>query len=253
MSKPLVRRQGIRRSLLLLAFIAFPVTMNYFSPYLIVDAAFKGVVNGSFLVFASMFVGALVFGRLWCGWMCPAAGIQEPLMRVNARRVRSRTDIVKWVIWVPWMALIVFGAVHAGGYTSVNALYGTVGGISVAGDADRPIVAAYVIYFLVVLLFFGLAAGLGRRGGCHSVCWMAPFMIVGRAVRNTLAWPALRLVSDKNACKSCGTCTSECPMSIDVQAMVAGNTMENPECILCGTCIDACPTRAIRYSFSSGK
>lgn len=247
------RRQAIRRVLLLLAFVAFPVTINYFSPYLSVDSSFTGVLNGSVIVFASMFAGSLVFGRLWCGWMCPVAGLTEPLLRVNHRRVSRRVDIVKWVIWVPWVALIVFGVVHAGGYHAVDPLIGTVGGISTAGDADRPVAAAYAIYFIVVLSFFGLAAAVGRRGGCHALCWMAPFMITGRAVRNTVAWPSLRLVSEANACKHCHTCTSECPMSIDVEAHVAAGSMEDTECSLCGTCVDGCPNNVLRYSFSSGK
>jgi len=252
-SKTLVRRQAVRRALLLLAFVAFPVTMNYFSPYLIVESAFNGVVNGSLIVFGSMFAGSLIFGRAWCGWICPAAGLQEPLLRVNARRVGSRADLVKWIIWVPWVALIVFAVWRAGGYRSVDPLYGTVGGISVAGDADRPVIVAYVIYLGVTLLFFGLAAALGRRGGCHSVCWMAPFMIIGRAARNTLAWPSLRLVAEPAKCRQCGTCTSACPMSIDVQSLVAKGSMENAECVLCGTCVDTCPNHVIRYSFSAGK
>jgi polyferredoxin len=248
------KRQKIRRVLLLVSFIAFPVTMNYFSPYLIVDGAFKGIVNGSLIVFASMFAGSLVLGRLWCGWACPAAGLQEPLLRVNNRRVGRRADLVKWLIWVPWVALIVFAVVRAGGYSSVQPFYGTVGGISVAGDAQRPIVFAYVTYFLVVALFFGLALVLGRRGGCHSVCWMAPFMITGRAARNRLgSWPSLRLVAEPDACTRCGTCTDECPMSIDVQALVASGSMEHPECVLCGTCADGCPSKVIRYWFSAGK
>lgn len=252
-TRALPRRQGMRRTLLLLAFIAFPVTMNYFSPYLIVDSAFQGIVNGSFIVFGSMFLGSLVFGRLWCGWACPAAGLQEPLLSVNNRRVGRRADLVKWIIWVPWIALIIFAAVRAGGYHAIDPFYGTVGGISVAGDADRPLLAALLIYFLVVLLFFGLALALGRRGGCHSTCWMAPFMIAGRSARNRLgAWPSLRLVADASACQTCGTCTRECPMSIDVQAMVAAASMEHPECVLCGTCADGCPGNAIRYSFSAG-
>ena len=83
----LPRRQAIRRTVLLLSFVAFPLTMNYFSPYLIVDASFQGILNGSAIVFGSMFLGSLLFGRLWCGWACPAAGLQEPLLRVNGRRV----------------------------------------------------------------------------------------------------------------------------------------------------------------------
>jgi len=248
------RRQAIRRALLLLAFIAFPVTMNYFSPYLIVDSAFQGIVNGSLLVFASMFVGSLLFGRLWCGWACPAAGLQEPLLGVNDRRVGRRADLVKWMIWVPWVALILVGAMRAGGYTSVQPFYGTVGGISVAGDAERPAIFAFIIYFAVVLLFFAVTTAVGRRGGCHSICWMAPFMIMGRTARNRLgAWPSLRLRADSSACTSCGTCTRECPMSVPVQELVGRGAMEHAECVLCGNCVDGCPSRAIRYSFSSGK
>jgi ferredoxin-type protein NapH len=251
-TKPLVRRQKIRRTLLLLAFIAFPLTMNYFSPYLIIDGGSKGILTGSAIVFASMFAGSLVFGRLWCGWMCPVAGLTEPMLRVNPHRVGRRADVVKWLIWVPWIALVIFAVVRAGGYHAIDPFYGTVGGISLAGDADRPAIAAFAIYFIVVLLFFGLAASVGRRGGCHTACWMAPFMIAGRAVRNVGGWPSLRLVADSSACKECGTCTAECPMSIDVQALVASHSMEHTECSLCGTCADVCPSKVIRYSFSSG-
>ncbi len=250
----MTRRQAWRRTLLLLAFIAFPITINYFSPYLIVESAFSGIVNGSMIVFGSMFVGSLLLGRLWCGWACPAAGLQEPLLRVRSRRVGKRADAVKWVIWVVWVSAIVFGVVSAGGFSAIDPFYGTVNGVSVAGSADRPIVFAYVIYFGVIALFMGLALALGRRGGCHSVCWMAPFMISGRWLRNRLgAWPSLRLVADTDACSRCGTCTRECPMSIDVREMVQHGSMEDAECVLCGTCADGCPSKAIRFSFSAGK
>jgi Pyruvate/2-oxoacid:ferredoxin oxidoreductase delta subunit len=79
-------------------------------------------------------------------------------------------------------------------------------------------------------------------------------MIAGRSARNALgSWPSLRLVADSSACKQCGTCTAECPMSVDVQSLVAAESMEHPECVLCGTCVDGCPNKAIRYSFSAGK
>jgi len=172
---------------------------------------------------------------------------------VNNRRIGRRTDFVKWIIWVPWVSLIVMAAVRAGGYRILDLLYGTVNGISVAGSADRPIIAAYVVYFAVVALFFGLPLAFGRRASCHAVCWMAPFMITGRALRNTIAWPSLRLQADTAACIKCGHCAAECPMSLDVDAMVGTGHMEHAECILCGKCVDGCPKKAIRYTFSAGK
>ena len=105
----------------------------------------------------------------------------------------------------------------------------------------------------VAALFVGLAIFAGRRAGCHSICWMAPFMIIGRWIRNRFGWPSLRLVAHTAACADCKKCTSNCPMSLDVNAMVQSGKMENSECILCGYCIDGCPKKAIRYSFSTGK
>jgi polyferredoxin len=82
---------------------------------------------------------------------------------------------------------------------------------------------------------------------------MAPFMILGRKLRNAVNWPALRLKADKEACISCKKCTRNCPMSLDVNGMVQKETMENSECVLCGSCVDVCPKDVIRYSFSAGR
>jgi len=247
-------RQRIRKALVFLAFLSFPVTMNYLSPYVIIDGSMHGILNGSLLMFGLMFVSSLLLGRLWCGWVCPGSGMQEMVEPINSRPVNGRKlDWIKWLIWIPWVALIFFLAWRAGGYSSVDLLYHTQNGISVAGTPDRPIFIAYIIYYFVIALFTGLAVLAGRRAGCHSICWMAPFMITGRWIRNRFGWPSLRLKADPSVCADCKKCTSNCPMSLDVNAMVQTGKMENTECILCGTCVDNCSKKAIRYSFGGGK
>lgn len=42
-------------------------------------------------------------------------------------------------------------------------------------------------------------------------------------------------------------------MSLDVNAMVQVEQLEDPECILCGTCVDNCHKGLIEFSFSSDK
>jgi len=245
------KRQRIRKALILVSFLLFPITMNYLSPYVIIDGASQGIVNGSLIVFCLMFVGALFFGRLFCGWICPAGGLQELWLPVNDRRVNGKKiDWIKWAIWVPWILLIAWMAYSTGGYKAVNPLLDTVGGISVAGDENRPIIYAYVIYYGVIGLFSVLAVAAGRRGGCHTICWMAPFMILGRKLRNLAGRPALRLAADPARCSDCLTCTTNCPMSLDVNSMVKAGQMENSECILCGSCVDGCSQHAIQYRFS---
>jgi polyferredoxin len=254
MIRQLPFRQRIRKGLILLAFLSFPVTMNYLSPYVIIDGSMNGIVNGSLVMFSLMFVSSLFLGRLWCGWICPGSGMQEMVEQVNNRSVNGRkVDWIKWLIWIPWISLIAYLVVRAGGYQRVDLLMHTQNGISVAGTPDRPIFIAYIIYYLVVTLFVGLAILVGRRAGCHTICWMAPFMIAGRWIRNCFGWASLRLKADPTACADCKKCTGNCPMSLDVNKMVQAGHMENTECILCGTCVDNCSKKAIRYSFSGGK
>lgn len=255
MQKNLAIRQRARKALLLLSFLAFPITMNFLSPYVIIDGASQGIINGSLVVFALLFLSSLFLGRLWCSWLCPAGGLGEICFMVNDQPVKhlKRADRVKWFIWFPWLAVILASALMAGGYHQVNLLLDTQNGISVAGSPDRPIIIAYIIYYIVIGLFAGLAIFSGRRSGCHHFCWMAPFMILGRKLRNTAAWPALRLKAAPERCADCKTCTTHCPMSLDVNALVHSGHMEHSECILCGTCVDQCARKAIVYSFSSGK
>jgi ferredoxin-type protein NapH len=254
MVKQLPLRQRIRKALVILAFLSFPVTMNFLSPYVIIDGAMNGVINGSLIMFGLMFVSSLFLGRAWCGWVCPGGGMQEMVEPVNNRPVNGKKiDWIKWAIWIPWISLIIFLAVQAGGYHTVNPLLHTQGGISVAGSADRPIIIAYIIYYIVIGLFTGLAVFAGRRAGCHTICWMAPFMIIGRWIRDRFGWASLRLIADASACADCKLCSKNCPMSLDVNGMVQLEQMENSECILCGTCVDNCSKHAIRYSFSATK
>ena len=241
-------RQKVRKTLLLISFFLFPVIMNYMSPYVIIDGAFQGVIAGSLIFFAALFISSLFVGRLWCSWGCPAAGLQEACTIVNSKAVqRKRLDWIKWIIWVLWLAVIILGFINAGGFSRVDPLHLTESGVSV----DEP--WKYITYFVVVGLIFLLAVSTGKRAFCHAGCWMAPFMIAGRKVRNVLNTPALRLTAATEKCINCKKCTAACTMSLDVNEMVQRGNMEISECILCGECIDVCPENVIRYGFSSGQ
>lgn len=243
----LAPRQRLRRALIFISFLLFILTINFFSPYLIVDSAAQGIVNGSLVVFCALFLSALVLGRGWCGWVCPAGGLAEACFYVQDKPARTgRADWIKWFIWVPWIGLIVALVVLAGGYRVVDPLY----------NADLPDsalrAAGYlVIYFSVTGLIVALSLAAGRRAFCHYVCWMAPFMIAGRWLRNRVHWPSLALRVEKDRCISCKICTKNCPMSLDVMGLVLQGKLEHHECILCGTCVDTCPKDVIHYTWPS--
>ncbi|MCB0129302.1 MAG: 4Fe-4S binding protein [Caldilineaceae bacterium] len=246
MLRQLPLRQRIRTALITISFLLFPLTIYYFSPYVIIDGAMAGIVSGSAIVFGVMFLTSLFFGRLWCGWACPAGGLQEVLVPVNGRPVQARwADRIKWFIWVPWMLVIVAMFIQAGGPQRVDFFHMTTNGISMAEPSNYP------IFYVVIGLFVVLSLTVGRRAGCHTICWMAPFMILARKTRNALGLPALGLVGDAHACVDCRKCTTHCPMSLDVHGSVNNGRMEDPECILCGTCVDNCSKHAIRFTFQT--
>jgi ferredoxin-type protein NapH len=232
-------RQNIRKGLIVFSFFLFPAVFFYLSPLLIIQASAKGIMNGSFIVFILLFASALVFGRGYCGWVCPAAGCQEAMFLARNKKV-AKGDFVKWVLWVPWIGAIVILALKAGGYQEVDFFYQTTHGFSIGN------VQALVTYLIVILLLIVLPGFLfGRRSFCHHLCWMAPFMIIGRAIRNRYKWPSLRLEANAEKCIHCHACTENCPMSLPVEGMVNNNRMENIECILCDTCVDGCCEKAI--------
>jgi len=234
-------RQKIRKGLILFSFFLFPAIFYYFSPVLIIQASAKGIINGSFILFLSLFISSLFCGRAYCGWVCPAAGCQEAMFLARDKRVTGG-DFVKWLIWVPWMLSIAILAIRSGGYQRIDFFYQTTHGLSV-GDFQSLIIYFFVLLFLIVLPAFVF----GRKSFCHHVCWMAPFMILGRRIRNYFKWASLQLRAFPENCKRCHTCTENCPMSLAVEEMVYQKRMENAECILCGTCVDSCNQGAIKY------
>ncbi|MGE5552516.1 MAG: 4Fe-4S binding protein [Betaproteobacteria bacterium] len=164
------------------------------------------------------------------------------------KRARGgRYDWIKYGIWVPWLSGIIALAVSAGGFQRVDLLYQTAHGLSVT----KPL--SYIIFYSFVALIVLLALTAGRRAFCHYVCWMAPFMIIGTSLRRVFRWPSLHLAADPQRCTECDLCTRNCPMSLDVKAMVRRGAMENPECILCGKCVDGCPKGVVKYSFGGGR
>lgn len=237
-------RQRLRRALVIASFLLFPITLNYFSPVLIVQGAIRGVVTLSALVFAGLFLSGLVFGRGFCGWACPGAGLQEPLMAVNPSPMASpNAGKIKWIVFVPWLFVILTCYGLAGASLTFTPFFRTPSGISVS----QPMML--IPYFTVVFLIGWLALALGRRGFCHAVCWMAPFLILGTRLGDAMKLPRLRLAARREACDGCGACAKVCSMSLPVTEMAASGETDHPECVLCGECADACPNGALTLDF----
>lgn len=237
------RRQRVRKGFLLISFFLFPATFYYLSPVLIIEASSHGIVNGSFIMFVLLFLSGLIIGRGFCGWACPAGGCQETIFVAQNSPVK-RGDFIKWLIWVPWLATIMYFAYGAGGYSRIDFLYRTSYGLSIGN------VQALIIYYLVLCVLIVIPAFLvGKRSFCHHLCWIAPFIISGRKIRNRLPLASLQLKAEPELCIQCSACTKQCPMCLEVEEMVEKDSMEQTECVLCGGCVDGCKQGAITFNW----
>jgi ferredoxin-type protein NapH len=239
------RRQKIRHLIIFLSLLAFPVTMNFLSPYLIMQASFEGVLAGSGVVFILLLLQALFLGRLFCGWLCPAGGLNETLGTVNNRRVTGKgIRKIKYAIWIIWIGALAAGFISSGGPQRINMLYMTESGVSI----DEPL--KFITYFSVILIFLLISILVGRRASCHAICWMAPFMIIGLKLSDLLRLPRLHIESSPKDCTRCERCIQRCPMSIPVMEKLGQPLALHEDCCLCGECVDVCPKNCLRYLFS---
>ncbi len=236
-------RQKIRRIIIFISLLFFPITLNYFSPYVSIDGAFRGIISGSVLLFAVLFLTAIFFGRGWCSWICPMAGLSEIGMTINMKNVPvKKLKNVRYVIFTVWFGILVIGFILAGGVKEINPFHLTDNGISV----DQPM--KYMIYYIVLFTFFVLSLILGKRGACHSICWMSPFLVAGAKMGRVFHLPQLKITTEAEKCISCKKCDTKCPMSIPVSHGVKSGKIEFSDCILCGECVDVCPKKVLQYS-----
>ncbi len=89
------KRQMARKILIFVSFMLFPVTIFYLSPYLSFAGPMQGYISACLFVFGSLFILSLFVGRLFCSYVCPMAGMQEAISKIQARRINRKSFFVK--------------------------------------------------------------------------------------------------------------------------------------------------------------
>jgi polyferredoxin len=240
-----IRRQWIRKTLVIFSFVLMPVTFAYISCPIIIQGASEGIATGGLVLFILLFGSSFFVGRLWCGWFCPAGGLQEIYFAINNKPAKeSRLNWLKYIMFPAIILIPLLSAIRsAGGFAAIDLFYSTERAISIA----KP--GSYIIFFVQIAFLTAFALLGGKRGFCHYFCPIAVIMITGRKIRNLIRWPALRLAAAGDRCTGCKRCSTDCPMGLDVIRMVQLGRMENAECILCGACAEVCPQQAIHFEF----
>lgn len=190
-------------------------------------------------------VATLLFGRFFCGFVCPL-GTTIDLADAAFRRKSQRATNWKWGKFLILIFLLVSAALGASfvGFFDPLAIFSrtlTLVGFPVItwfGGLVAGVRPAVFTETLLALATFLVIIGLGfiaPRFWCRNLCPLGALLgFLGKASPVRLA------VSEK--CTRCLRCVNECK---------TGAIMEDPhryrgtECIACFTCVAICPEKAI--------
>lgn len=213
---------------------------------------------------------ALLFGRVYCSFICPLGIIQDALIRISRKFKKKKRNPYKFKPPVPWVRhVLLFLTVLAllMGSTSLILIldpYSNYG--RMATHIFQPI---YLFVNNVVAHFANMAGWYGvYHIEFHAFNWAAFFFALtvlgvllvmtltrGRLFCNTicpvgtfLGWVSklsvFKLKFLNHKCISCGLCEKNCKSEcIDFKAM----SIDFDRCVACYNCVNVCPEEAISY------
>ena len=219
---------------------------------------------------------SLIFGRAFCGWICPMGttlDVTDRLMRSRSHGTRTKTRWWKYAIlgvllvasilsyqglWLldPLVLLdrtatavilpifwFLISNLFAAGFAvpvieaPIFDLYSSLEGVII------PIAQPIFLHSMPIFVFFAAVLALEkihRRFWCRSLCPLGAFLgIIGHRA------PFQRLVSPK--CNQCALCRENCKMGAIHKDFDHTN---RADCILCLNCAIICPQECTTYGFA---
>lgn len=182
----------------------------------------------------------LLFGRFFCGWICPLGTLLDIFRKIAGWLRLTRIVSVKPPLWPKYFILTVAFVLALLG-TSVTYLFlfdpisisTSLWGWLVFSPLEKKGIVWAGFAFIPIILLEILAA----RFWCRSICSLGALLGVFSR------FPLIRR-RVKESCIDCGKCQRICPFS------AIGDdprTTRTTECTLCWDCVKPCPVKAISF------
>ncbi|MCM1987830.1 4Fe-4S binding protein [Methanococcoides seepicolus] len=172
---------------------------------------------------------ALLFGPVYCGWMCPRGMFQNIIGSMGKRVLGKRYNklipkrIHKPLLYFRYVVLLFL--------LTALVLY------ELQLIDDSLMESVVIDGLLVIMVVSILLSFFVDRAACRYFCKE------GAAASLTNLVKIRKIKRDASLCNSCGICDRVCPMWIDVSKK---DVVRDTACISCMKCVQKCPVDALR-------
>jgi cytochrome c oxidase accessory protein FixG len=230
------------------------------------DFVLLAIILLTFFVFVILFT--VVFGRIWCGWMCPQTLFMEMVFRKIEYWIEGNAPDQKKLNAASWTAtkilkktskqLIFLAISMLIAHTVMAYLIGIEETIKIVSHSPGEHMGGFLGLSAFTLIFYGVFAGF-REQACIAVCpygRLQGVLLVKDSIVVAYDWlrgePRGKIrkhettEAKKGDCIDCKLCVHVCPTGIDIRN---GTQLE---CVNCTACIDACDDVMIKIGKPKG-
>jgi len=232
-------------------------------------------------------IGTLIFGRFFCGWICPLGTLSHFLSSYKPeRRGRTRVTANKYKGWMSVKYYLLFGLIITSIFSSVQTglidpipflvrslsvsvlpamsyalgngldyLYNTdVGFLKTASDAGYYVFGSNILSYVPRFFHFGWVIGVifvvvMLLNRFITRFWCRGICPLGAFFGLISRFAIFGMVKDDSKCDDCNLCKLHCQGACDPQG---GAQWRQAECHLCFNCEAVCPNDVIKFRFFPG-
>lgn len=183
----------------------------------------NGNIKNWFIIFSLTLILAVVFGRFYCGYICPMNTLMIYTEKFSQKFGIQRKKIPKIFQW-KYMSAIIFFLTIIIMIVSKKVL-----------DKNIPIILVFLIFSVITTIFF-------KQELFHNQFCPFGFLqsLFGR--RSIYSYKV-----EEEKCIGCKLCEKSCPTKA-IKVMENKKAIINKElCLQCGNCKEVCPKNAINY------